>query len=175
VWKIERPVSAGKVTTKGKELPKMEEVKLDSDGYWHLPPGAYLGYINEEINLPKGISALVIQRSTLARSEVYHSTSSWDSGYNGKGTVSIIVDNPYGFIIEKNSRVVQMHFFLVEGENFSYSEKGHYQKENIEENTIIGRTLITPGFNTVVHGVDLEGNIIKEVELKELYPYPYPR
>lgn len=56
---------------------------------------------------------------------------SWDSGYNGRGTNLLIVTNPHGITLQRNARIVQMHFIKIEGENFLY--EGHYQKENIDK------------------------------------------
>lgn len=139
ITKIEKPITPSLILKKGKFLPQTIEVPLsnmiteitsgEAIRGWNLPVGSYLATINETINLPKDLCAIVIQRSTLARSEVYHSCSFWDAGYNGKGTVSIIVDNPT--FLEKDARAVQMIFLEVQGEGKLYN--GQYQKENIKD------------------------------------------
>jgi dUTP pyrophosphatase len=136
--KIEVPTTPGVLGVKGKTLPVMKEIKpieiiSDKKGFSEkifLPKGIYLGYLNETVNL-KSVAAICIQRSTLARSGVFHPTSLWDKGYNGKGTVALVVDNPNGFYMERNSRIVQMIFSPVLGDGFAYN--GNYQGENIKK------------------------------------------
>ena len=144
IKRIQKPMSSAVIKKNSKILPDMVDIMpLDimrlKDGKdieggeslfgWYLPKGFYLGFINEEINLPKGIASICIQRSSLARSSTFHPTSFWDPGYNGKGTVGILVDNECGMYLEKDARAVQMIFYTVVGEAFEYN--GNYQKENI--------------------------------------------
>ena len=144
IKRIQRPMTSGMIKKNSKILPDMVDIMpLDimrlKDGKdieggetlfgWFLPQGSYLAFINEEINLPKGIASICIQRSSLARSSTFHPTSFWDPGYNGKGTVALLVDNECGMYLEKDARAVQMIFYTVVGEAFEYN--GNYQKENI--------------------------------------------
>jgi dUTP pyrophosphatase len=135
--KVEKAVNEGYVFVNGKELPTMKEVqpiKFAGKDCYKLKPGSYIGYINEEVNIPKDLCAMHIQRSTLARCECY-SKGWWDPGYNGRGTCYLDVRNEHGILIEKNAKVVQMTFALVTD---AHLYKGQYQKENIGMESIKG-------------------------------------
>jgi len=149
VNKIEEYCSAGIILKDTKFLPVMKEIELTNcimTGFdnpeltnktkdlgarkiWYLHKGVYLLYFNEEIKLPKSISAIHIQRSTLARCGSFSIVGTWDMGYNGKGCTMIEVCNPHGLVLEKNTRIVKMHFITVAGEGKLYN--GSYQKENL--------------------------------------------
>ena len=128
VFKVQ-PFILGRET---KKFPEMANVNLtpekDSD-WWFLKPGKYLIYFIEEVNLPKDIAAVTIQRSSVMRGLEETIVGSWDAGYNGKGCNKLTVDSESGMLLQYGARVVQMHFIPVSGENFSYN--GSYQKENL--------------------------------------------
>lgn len=129
--KIERFCGPGEIYIHGKFPPQMQEILPDIDGEtYHLSKGSYLIYFNETIKLPKGIAAIHIQRSTLMRYGTFTIVGSWDSGYHGKGCSLLLVSNEDGLTLERNARVVQMHFIPVSGELFAYN--GNYQNENIQ-------------------------------------------
>lgn len=128
--KIYKLHGIGEITCNSKVLPELEEI-ITSSKIWYLKQGVYLIQFNEVVNLPKNIAAFSIQRSSIIRSGAMINVASWDSGYNGRGQNILFVNNPDGLCLEKNARVVQMHFLRVEGKHFSYN--GHYQKENIKE------------------------------------------
>lgn len=96
---------------------------------WYLPKGVYQIHFNETIKLPQSISALHIERSTIMRNGNDTAIGTWDMGYNGKGMTLLEILNPYGFVLEKDSRVVKMHFITVLGEGKLYN--GNYQNENL--------------------------------------------
>ena len=137
VEKIEYFTTDGSVWRQGKRLPLMKSLDDkgewfgydENDEQWRLPRGEYLITFNEEINLPKDIAAISMQRSTVMRCGAMTIVGSWDAGYNGKGCNLLIVANPEGFIIDKDARVVQMHFIPISGGNHCYN--GNYQGENI--------------------------------------------
>lgn len=129
--KIEKFKNSGFISFSDKKLADVEEVPIDENNYWMLDKGAYLITFNEVVKLPKGIMAITIQRSTIMRNGAMTIVGSWDSGYNGRGTNLLIVTNPHGIILQRNARIVQMHFIKIEGKNFLY--EGHYQKENINK------------------------------------------
>lgn len=134
---IENFAGIGMISEEGKKLPKMEESipnypKSDTgakNDAWILPKGVYLVHFNETVKLPKNIAALSIQRSTVFRCGNFMQVGSWDAGYNGNGIGLLVVGNSDGLVIERNSRVCQLHFFEVTGDNFGYS--GNYQHENL--------------------------------------------
>jgi dUTP pyrophosphatase len=149
VNKIERFISRGALLTDTKYLPEMVEEKtkqmvypqiITKDGglpivitekvrdIWELDEGVYLAYFNEAIKLPKSVSSIHIQRSTFMRCGNLSIVGAWDMGYHGKGCTMIYIGNPYGLVLEKNTRIVKMQFTPVT-EGFMY--EGSYQKENI--------------------------------------------
>ncbi len=56
-------------------------------------------------------------------------TAVWDAGYSGRSESRLVVYNPLGFDLQKNSRIVQMVFFRLSSETEGYN--GAYQRENI--------------------------------------------
>jgi len=120
---------------KDKYLPKVDEIKPKTFSSpkifgWHLIPGTYLFEVNEIVKLPKNISALSNQRSSLMRMFCQTNIGSWDCGYNGKGYSILTVHNPSGLWLEKNVRILQMHFFRTTKVLEKYN--GHYQGENLK-------------------------------------------
>jgi len=95
----------------------------------HLPAGAYLLTYNEIVNLPLGLMALALPRSSLLRSGAAVHTAVWDPGYCGRAQSMLSVYNPAGFTLEKDARVVQLVFFTLEETGEGY--RGVYQGENI--------------------------------------------
>jgi len=130
VQKIYKLYGAGIITCDSKTLPELKEI-ITSSRRWFLKKGVYLIQFNEIIKLPKDIAAFSIQRSSIIRCGNIVNVASWDSGYNGRGQNVLLVNNPDGLSLEKNARVVQIHFINVKGKHISYN--GHYQKENIEK------------------------------------------
>lgn len=95
----------------------------------HLTAGAYLLTYNEIVNLPLGLMALALPRSSLLRSGAAVHTAVWDPGYRGRAQSMLSVYNPAGFTLEKDARVVQLVFFTLEETGEGY--QGAYQGENI--------------------------------------------
>jgi dUTP pyrophosphatase len=98
---------------------------------YSLNKGCYLIMFNEEIKLPKDISAITIQRSSLMRMLCHTQVGSWDVGYHGRGLSMLVVNNPHGVVLEKDVKIVQMLFFKVGQILNEYS--GHYQEEGLEK------------------------------------------
>ena len=119
----------GTISVDGKTLPKTYELLPDKDGYYDLQQGQYLIYVNETVKLPKGLAAISIQRSTIMRCGSMTQVGSWDSSYEGRGCCVLFVGEK-GIKIQKNARIVQMHFVPVSGQTFEYN--GSYQKENLQ-------------------------------------------
>lgn len=120
---------------KDKHLPKVDKIKprtfsVAKISGWYLTKGTYLFEVNEIVKLPKNISALSNQRSSLMRMFCRTNIGSWDCGYNGKGYSILTVLNPMGLWLEKNVRIIQMHFFKTSKVLESYN--GQYQGENLK-------------------------------------------
>ena len=120
--------SVGFIMKDAKILPSTTKIELNEEGNWNLPKGCYQIMFNETVNLGKNLAAISIQRSTVMRSGCTVNVGSWDAGYCGRGINLLTVSNELGFIIQKDARIVQLHFTPVIGDNFSYN--GNYQGEN---------------------------------------------
>jgi dUTP pyrophosphatase len=103
---------------------------FDGMGGIDLLPGCYLITYNEIVNLPKDIMALAFPRSSLLRCGVNVHTAVWDAGYYGRAQSLMVIYNPRGFRLFKNSRVVQLVFFRLSHE-VSEGYEGMFQKENM--------------------------------------------
>jgi len=54
----------------------------------------------------------------------------WDPGYEGKGEGLLIVENPYGIVLEKDARIVQLIFIRLESKPES-EYRGVYMREGL--------------------------------------------
>lgn len=94
-----------------------------------LNPGAYKIIYNEVVDLPKDILAIGRTRSTLLRCGVSVSSAVFDAGYVGRCESLLLVNNPHGFKVEKDARVLQLIFMRLSSLSEGYS--GVYKGENI--------------------------------------------
>ncbi len=124
--------SAGKITcdNASRRISELGAMEFDSGNQLYLAPGAYLLTYNEIVSLPLNLMALALPRSSLLRSGVTVNTAVWDPGYTGRAQSMLTVLNPSGFSVERNARVVQLVFLLVEGQTDGY--RGAYQRENMD-------------------------------------------
>lgn len=111
-------------------LPDLVPLDFDADGWLTLAPGIYHIVYNEVVDIPKSLMALGRPRSSLARCGVSIVTAVWDAGYNGRSTSMLVVENPAGFRVQKDSRVMQLVFFGM-SEATADGYRGRYQGENI--------------------------------------------
>jgi dUTP pyrophosphatase len=123
--------SAGRIAVSNKErvVSKQSALTFDENGFIHLMPGIYSIIYNEIVNLPKNVMALATPRSSLLRCGVTVNTAVWDAGYSGRSESLLVVYNPQGFDLQKDSRIVQLVFFRLSGDTEGYN--GTYQCENI--------------------------------------------
>ena len=103
---------------------------FDGLGSIDLMPGAYIITYNEIVHLPNNIMALARPRSSLLRCGVTVNTAVWDAGYSGRSQSLMVVYNPQGFRLQRNSRIVQLVFLQLTEETEGYH--GAYQGENID-------------------------------------------
>ena len=94
-----------------------------------LPPGGYLVTYNEVVNLPRSVMALARPRSSLLRCGVSVHNAVWDAGYSGRSRSLMVVYNPQGFRIHRNTPIVQMVFFRLSRETAD-GYRGVFQGEN---------------------------------------------
>jgi dUTP pyrophosphatase len=127
---LARQVGPGQIGVDNAERLLPQTIPLaPEDGWFTLPPGLYLGTLQEQVNLPPDLLALGRPRSSLLRSGVAVHTAVWDAGYSGRSQVLIQVMNPDGFRVAVGARVVQLVFFrLTEAVADGY--RGAYQHEN---------------------------------------------
>jgi dUTP pyrophosphatase len=102
---------------------------FDELGRLDLLPGCYLVSYNEVVNLPKNIMALARPRSSLLRCGVAIHNAVWDAGYSGRSQSLMVVYNPRGLRLHKNTRIVQMVFFFLSRE-VGQGYHGLFQHEN---------------------------------------------
>jgi dUTP pyrophosphatase len=111
-------------------LPDLEPLQFDEAGYIDLDPGPYHIVYNEVVNLPLDLMALGRPRSSLGRCGVTIHTAVWDAGYHGRSTSLLVVNNPAGFRLQRDAKVMQLVFFgLSRRADQGYS--GRYQGENL--------------------------------------------
>ncbi len=114
----------------GRVLPELQALPFPPEGFLDLPAGPYHIVYNEVVHLPKDVMALGRPRSSLGRSGVAIHTAVWDAGYEGRSTSLLVVNNPAGFRVEHNARVLQLVFFgLASAATAGY--RGAYQGENL--------------------------------------------
>lgn len=111
-------------------LPELKNLVFDADGWLTLEPGVYHILYNEVVDIPVSMMALGRPRSSLARCGVSIVTAVWDAGYNGRSTSMLVVENPAGFRVQKDARVMQLVFFGM-SEATADGYRGRYQGENL--------------------------------------------
>ncbi|AII59104.1 deoxyuridine 5'-triphosphate nucleotidohydrolase [Dehalococcoides mccartyi CG4] len=111
-----------------RKLPSNNPLEFDCNNQIKLMPGIYSVVYNEVVNIPKDIMALATPRSSLLRSGCTVNTAVWDAGYSGRSESLLVVYNPAGLILERNTRLIQLVFFKLNAETGGYC--GIYQNEN---------------------------------------------
>ncbi len=109
-------VGAGRIgeSNSVRALPGTKEAPFGPDGFVHLAPGPYLARLNETVALPPSVMALAKPRSSLLRCGIAVHNAVWDAGYAGQSQVQIVVYNPFGFDLARNSRIIQMVFMTLD-------------------------------------------------------------
>lgn len=111
-------------------LPELTPIPFDEDGWAVLAPGVYHILYNEVVDIPETLMALGRPRSSLNRCGVTIHTAVWDAGYNGRSTSMLVVNNPDGFRVQRDARVMQLVFFGM-SEATAEGYRGRYQGENL--------------------------------------------
>jgi dUTP pyrophosphatase len=129
---ISRLVGPGTIGTDNADrvLPEAVPLDFDAGGFATLSPGPYQIVYNEIVDLPNDLMALGRPRSSLCRCGVTIHTAVWDAGYRGRSTSLLVVDNPAGFRVQQNARVMQLVFFLLT-RAVDQGYQGVYQGENV--------------------------------------------
>jgi dUTP pyrophosphatase len=129
---VSRHIGAGAigVDSVDRVLPELEPIAFDADGWLTLPPGQYHILYNEVADIPETLMAFGRPRSSLNRCGVTIHTAVWDAGYRGRSTSLLVINNPAGFRVQRNARVMQLVFFgMSEATTAGY--RGRYQHENV--------------------------------------------
>lgn len=123
--------SAGTIPVDNKDrvLSSVSPLVFDGLDRLDLLPGCYLITCNEIVNLPRNIMALAYPRSSLLRCGVSVHTAIWDAGYSGRSQSLMVVYNPQGIRIYRNTRFIQLVFFYLSKE-VDEGYKGVFQGEN---------------------------------------------
>lgn len=113
---------------RGRILSGTAPLIFDGLGSITLIPGCYLVTCNEIVNLPRDVMALARPRSSLLRCGVTVENAVWDAGYSGRSQALMVVYNPLGFRIYRNSGIIQMVFFHLSSET-AEGYNGIYQNQ----------------------------------------------
>ncbi len=114
-----------------RELSSTEVIGFYSCGWLELDPGPYLITFNEVVNLPLDVMALGRPRSSLLRSGVSVHTAVWDAGYRGRSQALLTVQNPSGYRLQRDARVVQLVFFRLTAP-VGQGYQGRFWGENLQ-------------------------------------------
>lgn len=115
-FKVSDVVADGVVKTV-KEFPKFTEQtayedadpKFDRVPMWHLLPGSYDFLSDFYVEIPEGVAALLIVRSTFNRAGLFVTSGLYDSGF--KGNIGAALHNNGGeAFVGKGTRVGQIIF-----------------------------------------------------------------
>lgn len=117
------------VTNENRILASLTPLMFDGLGFVYLIPGSYVITYNEVVNLPQDLMALGMPRSSLLRCGVTIHAAVWDAGYCGRSQSLLVVYNPQGMELQKNTRLLQLVFFPLDRATEPYT--GIYQGENI--------------------------------------------
>ncbi|MBA7658484.1 dCTP deaminase, dUMP-forming [subsurface metagenome] len=123
--------SSGKLAVKNSQrvVSDLAPLMFNGLGFIDLMTGAYIITYNEIVHLPKNVMALATPRSSLLRCGATVNTAVWDAGYSGRSQSLMVVYNPQGLRLQRNTRIVQLVFLQLTQETAGY--QGTYQGENI--------------------------------------------
>ncbi|MEM4575956.1 MAG: deoxyuridine 5'-triphosphate nucleotidohydrolase [Candidatus Nezhaarchaeales archaeon] len=113
-----------------RRLPEIERLEFDDHGVLFLEKGAYKVRYNEVVKVPSDCVAVGLPRSSLMRMGATIISALWDPGYEGRGEGLLLVENPYGIILERNARIMQLVFIRLESKPENLY-KGSYMYEGL--------------------------------------------
>lgn len=121
--------SAGSLDFSNKErkLPEFKELEpkklknTDQFGWWRLKKGCYKVLTNESVNIPNDLIAFAFSRSSALRMGAFVENAVWDSGFSGRSEFLLVVENPSGFNLKQNARVIQLVFLRTAGTQEGYN------------------------------------------------------
>lgn len=111
IAEVRKPLSAAFISEEERQLPVFENILPENNSVFFLPQGCYTIVFNEGVEMPKELTAFIVQRSCLNRSLSTITSSIIDPGYKAERlAASLYVFNPNGIHIEKNCRVASIFF-----------------------------------------------------------------
>lgn len=119
-----------------RDMAPVEPEVLDNVSYFVLEPtSCFDGMSDVYVNIPEGVAAMMVIRSTLNRNGVYLVSGLYDSGYNGHiGFVLYNLSKGSAFL-EVGSRVGQIMFFPSENAKLYAGGWNHLQGTHYTEAT----------------------------------------
>jgi len=117
------PSSETHLGVSDRKMPDISEIEGD---HVTLKPGDYvLIETIEKVNMPAGVAARILPRSSLFRLGCSLETALVDPGYKGALTMGLSNISKHDFTVERGARVAQIIFEEVGGETTLYD--GKYQ------------------------------------------------
>jgi len=114
-------------SNKERRLPEFKELypkklkNTDKSGWWKLKKGCYKVLTNESVNIPNDLIAFAFSRSSILRMGVFVENAVWDSGFSGRSEFILVVENPHGFNLKQNARIIQLVFLRTAGTKEGYN------------------------------------------------------
>jgi dUTP pyrophosphatase len=105
------------------------------DGAWTLPPGVYHCAMNERIDIPLDLCALLLPRSSALACGLTIHTALWDPGYRGRSFMHTVARKRV--VIYEGARLAQMVFLPVTGKADAY--RGSYLDEDVLTRGVRGK------------------------------------
>lgn len=98
------------ISEESKVMRSGKELEVNHRGYWKLESGkVYDGMSKIHVNIPEGIAAMLIVRSTLNRNGLFVTSGLYDSGFNNY--IGFAIHNRSGdAYIQQGTRVGQIIF-----------------------------------------------------------------
>ncbi len=109
-----------------RKLPETEEIPFIEE-WVHLDEGCYKVTFNEIVSIPPDMIALARPRSSLLRSGATIESAVWDAGFKGVSISLLLVFNPHGISLKRNSRLMQL-FFTRMSQKAQHGYQGIYQQ-----------------------------------------------
>ena len=117
--------------------PRDPSVEVENDRFWQIPGGGMLDFLSDVfVDIPKGVAAQLVIRSSLARNGILLMAGLYDSGF--KGHVGFILHNRHfaNAFIAPGTRVGQIIFVETDssgvysgGYNHEVGTELEYQKD----------------------------------------------
>lgn len=93
-----------------KQMRKLVELDIESDGYWHLTPNSeYDITSNVIVSVPEGYGALLVLRSTFVRNGCWLASGLYDQGFQGSLGCTLHTGSA-PVLVAPNTRVGQIMF-----------------------------------------------------------------